>query len=77
MDAKLLRVSTDVQVTVELPMAKVLPDAGTHDTDTVPSTKSEAVGGTYVTTAPAAEVASTHGMLRGVLRMVGGVLSHT
>jgi hypothetical protein len=75
--AELPAASEAVHTTVEVPRAKVLPDACTQVTVTVPLTRSEAVGAVYDTTAPAAEVASTHGMLDGVLRMVGGVLSHT
>lgn len=48
------RLSVVVQVTVVIPMGKVVPDAGAHDG--VPAL---AVGDAYVTTAPADDVAVT------------------
>jgi len=67
-----------VHVTVVKPSAKVLPEAGVHTgTTAAPSTESVAVGIVYVTTAPAAEVASTQSMLAGTPTRDGAVPSHT
>ena len=59
--------SVTVETTVEMPIGKVLPEAGTLETFTVPSTISVAVGFVYVTTAPAGLVASTQGIFAGQL----------
>jgi hypothetical protein len=66
--------SVAMQVTVVVPSAKVLPEAGLHETASVPSTLSVAVGVAYVTVAPEAEVASAV-MFDGVLLITGGVVS--
>ncbi len=68
--------SLAVHTTEVEPIGKVLPDALTQVTVTVPLTTSVAVGTVYVTTAPAAEVASTHGRV-GVGVITGAVESHT
>lgn len=66
--------SVALQVTVVIPSAKVLPDAGVQDTVSVPSILSVAVGAVYVTTAPDGEVADTD-RLDGVPDITGGVVS--
>jgi hypothetical protein len=72
--AALPALSVAVQVTVVTPSAKVLPDAGLQETESVPSTLSVAVGVAYVTAAPEADVAETL-MFDGVPLMTGGVMS--
>ena len=69
-----LAASVAVTVTVVVPMAKVLPDAGPLVTDTL-AQLSVAGGGGYVTTAPAGLVASAV-MFAGV-EGTGGVVSFT
>src|SRR5712664_870666 len=66
--------SVAVQVTVEVPIAKVLPDGGVQATDT-PGQLSVTAGRGYVTTAPAGLVAFTV-TLGGVERR-GAVVSFT
>jgi len=70
------RVSEAAQVTVVLPMANVLPEAGAHDTERSPSTMSLAVGGLHDATAPLAPVASTV-MSAGAPLIDGAVVSTT
>ena len=67
--------SLDEQITVVMPMGKMLPLAGVQVTGREPSTKSLAVGSVKITTAPVGEVASTPTMLAGVPLMAGGVVS--
>jgi len=63
------------QLTVEVPRAKIEPEAGMHETLTGPSTVSVAVGA-KLTGAPSGLVASTAVMSAGRVR-AGGVVSST
>ena len=65
-----------VHFTVVVPTGKVEPEGGEQITGAVPSTRSVAVGGAKVTTAPAALVASTV-WFAGTPLIVGGVVSTT
>ena len=69
-------VSVAVHVTVVSPIMNVVPDAGRHDAVPVPSTASCVAGESYVTAAPAYEVASRI-MSEGVPLMTGWVVSLT
>jgi uncharacterized protein YwlG (UPF0340 family) len=73
----LLLSSEAVQLTVVMPMGKVLPEAGVHMTVGVVSHVSVAVGAVYITVAPAGLVHSTPVMLAGQAPSVGGVVSTT
>lgn len=68
--------STAVQVTLVVPMAKVLPEAGEQVTPTLPLTASVAVGLAQVTTLPFTPAASTV-LLDGIFEMTGAVVSAT
>src|SRR5438309_2163823 len=68
--------SVAVQVTVVVPSGNVEPDADEHITTGAASTASVAVGCAYVTTAPAALVASTV-TSEGTPWRTGGVVSTT
>jgi len=74
-DPGLPDVSVAEHVTVLIPSANVLPEAGVHVAGKDPSTMSEAVAAEYVTTAPDGDVATVM-ILAGVVT-VGGVLSST
>src|SRR5437660_477483 len=56
--ATLPAASCAVQVTTSVPSGKTLPETGAHETATLPSTMSVAVGRLYVTVAPLWLVAS-------------------
>src|SRR5688572_258932 len=74
--AGLLALSVWLHLTVVVPKANVAPDAGRQVAGPVPSTMSVHSGASYVTAAPAAEVASTFSMF-GCDAMTGGVESIT
>src|SRR5436309_11318048 len=63
------------QVTSVEPRAKVVPGIGEQSTLTAPSTRSEAAGSAYPTTAPLGPVASTTSFACGTI--AGGVVSCT
>src|SRR6185436_13427234 len=63
------------QATVVPPSGNVLPEAGEHVATREPSTASEVEGLTYVTTAPAALVASS--IMSACAAMTGAVVSWT
>lgn len=66
--------SVALQVTVVTPSAKVLPEAGAQDTESVMSILSVAVGVAYVTTAPEGDIAETDWLGRVPL-ITGAILS--
>ena len=72
--AVLPALSVAVQVTVVVAIANVDPEAGKHETGSVPSTTSVAVGLVYVTAAPELLVADTV-ISDGTPEIVGGVVS--
>ena len=72
--AELPRVSDAVQVTGVAPTGNTVPDALEQVTGRIPSTRSTAVAGAYVTTAPEALVAAT---VMGVGRVSTGFVVST
>src|SRR5215207_1311173 len=68
--------SAAVQLTVVVPMGKTLPEAGVHETETLPPTMSMAVGFWYDTVAPPSVLPSIPAML-GAAPKTGAFVSTT